>query len=106
MQIESEKQARREGLSGMLANMADLQREIEEYRHINRFASMRENEFQFLATALTNKLAAFDNALAASRTSTPPQSISLEHTTSQGILDKLKMAIEEGSRTRREQVTF
>jgi hypothetical protein len=90
----------------MLSNMGDLQREIEEYRNINRFASMRENEFQFLATALTNKLATFDNALAASRTPTPPQRISLERTSSQGILDKLKMAMEEGPRTRRDQVTF
>lgn len=90
----------------MLANMGDLQREIEEYRNINRFASMRENEFQFLATALTNKLAAFDNTLASSRTPTPPQRLSLEHTTSQGIIEKLKMAMEETNRTRRDQVTF
>ena len=85
--------------------MGDLQCEIEDYRNINRFASMRENEFQFLAAALTNKLATFDNNLAAWRIPTPPR-LSLEQTTSQGIIEKLKMAMEETNRTRREQVTF
>lgn len=90
----------------MLSSMGDLQREIEDYRAANRFASMRENEFQFLATALTNKLAGFEDALTAARTPSPRHRLSLELTTAHGILDKLTAALDQQPRTRREQVTF
>lgn len=67
---------------------------------------MRENEFQFLATALTNKLTGFEDVLAAARTPSPRHRLSLELTTTHGILGKLSAALEEQPRTRREQVTF
>jgi hypothetical protein len=107
--LEAEKQGRREGLQGMLGSLGDLQREIEDYRAANRFASMRENEFQFLATTLGNKLAAFEETLAAARTPTPRHRLSLELTSAQGIIDKLKNSLLEGEqpRTCRErEITF
>lgn len=82
----------------MLGSLGDLQGEIEDYRAANRFASMRENEFHFLATTLANKLAGFEDALASARTPSPRHRLSLELTSTQGILEKLRVALLEHGR--------
>ena len=92
----------------MMRNMEDIQREIEEYRRLKKFSAMKENEFQFLVTTLANKMATFEETLSSSRVPSPKQRLSLEITSVQNILEKLRRGLEEEQpRTRRErEITF
>ena len=46
-------------MGDLMLELKNMQKEIVEYRQLKKFASMKENEFQFITASLANKITKF-----------------------------------------------
>jgi hypothetical protein len=85
--------------------MQDIQNEIKEYKTLKKFSSMKDNEFQFISTSLTNKINVFEDMLQAAHLPSPQQRLALHFATYDSVIEQLQIALadrQETARIRRE----
>lgn len=92
---------RRENLTEISRNMQDIQNEIKEYKTLKKFSSMKDNEFQFISTSLTNKINVFEDMLQAAHLPSPQQRLALHFATYDSAIEHLQIALADRQQTAR-----